>query len=247
MKVAEIMTRRVLTVGEHASVAQAVGLMLRHGIGGLPVTGASGGLVGILTEGDLLRRAETGTERHRPRWIEFLLGPGRMAEEYVRSHGRTVAEVMTQQVVTVAPETTLERVVEIMEKKRIRRVPVLEAGYLVGIVTRANLMQALVNVAPGIPAGPVSDEQIRTQLWGELERRPWALPGMVSIFVRDGVVCLRGAVPDPRQRDALRVAAENIPGVRSVRDDLVWCDYLSGAAVEMDSRPREPARQERTH
>lgn len=246
MQVAEVMTRRVITVNEHARLAEAVGLMLRHGISGLPVTGASGGLVGILTEGDLLRRAETGTARRRPRWIEFLLGPARIAEEYVRSHALTVAEVMSTNVVTVAPDTSLERVVELMEKKRIRRLPVLEAGYLVGIVTRANLMQALMSVAHDLPAGPVSDEQIRAQLWAELERKPWALPGMVTIFVRDGVVNLRGAVADPRERDALRVAAENIPGVRSVRDDLVWCDYLSGAAVELDGR-RGNGMQGRAH
>ncbi|HEY1044237.1 MAG TPA: CBS domain-containing protein [Telluria sp.] len=238
MKAADIMSRHVISVPPDAPVEQAAQLMLDHRIGGLPVCAPDGRLVGIVSDSDLLRRAEAGTEKRRPHWLEFVLGPGKLAGEYAHSHSRLVADVMTPAPVTVAPNDSLEHVVGLMERKRIHRLPVLEAGRLAGIVTRADLMRALLSAAHRIPAGPASDEQIRQQLWAELARQPWATPGMVQVLVQDGVVTLGGGVPDPRQIDALRVLAANLPGVRAVRDDMVWCDYLSGAVVDMSDRPK---------
>lgn len=237
MKVAEIMTRHVVTVPPSARVERAVELLLSHRIGGLPVCAEDGTLCGILTGSDLLHRHETGTERHRPRWLEFVLGPGKLADEYAHSHGRVVEEVMTRKVRTVGPQDSVADAVGLMERKRIHRLPVVEHGRLVGIVTRADLMRALLAVAPELAPGAPADEQIRARICAEIEGQHWTTPGMVNVLVRNGVVTLSGAVPDPRQIDALRVLAENVPGVRAVQDELAWVDYLSGAVVDM-TEPR---------
>src|SRR6516225_6319832 len=125
MNASDVMTRTVLSVRPDATIAEAIRLMLDHRISGLPVIDDAGRLIGILTEGDLLRRSETGTERHRPRWLEILMGPGRMAGEYVRTHGRKVGEIMTREIVSVTPESGLHEIVALMERHRIKRVPVL--------------------------------------------------------------------------------------------------------------------------
>ena len=125
MKVADVMTREVVSIAPEASVMEAVRLMLQHKISGLPVIDASGNLQGAVTEGDFLRRVETGTERKRSRLVEFLLGPGRLATDYVHATGRKVGEVMTPDVRTVTEDEQLERVVHLMERYRIKRVPVV--------------------------------------------------------------------------------------------------------------------------
>jgi CBS domain-containing protein len=233
MNAADVMTRRVLSVGPDATLSEAVGLMLKNGVSGLPVVDGSGALVGMLTEGDLLRRVETGTERKRAHWLEFLLGPGKMAAEYVHAHGRKVNEVMTTEVKTVGPATPLEDVVALMEKHRIKRVPVIVHGRLFGIVSRANLMQALMAVSSAIPPTTKSDEEIQARLWADLEKTKWAPVGLINIIVRDGIVHLHGNITDGRERAALCAAAENVPGVKAVQDHLVWCDYTTGTVIEM--------------
>ena len=146
MKAVDIMTRRVISVGRDASVFEAARLMLQHRISGLPVVDPAGILVGMITEGDFLRRAEAGTERHRPRWLEVFLGPGRAAVEYTHSHGRKVYEVMSDQPYSVSEDTPLEKIVDLMESHRIKRVPVTRDGRLIGIVSRANLMRAMLPI-----------------------------------------------------------------------------------------------------
>lgn len=231
MNVVDVMTRRVTTVGPDATVAEAAQLMLGRSVSGLPVVDKAGLVVGVVTEGDLLRRAETGTERRRSRWLEFLVGPGRVADEYARAHGRRVEEVMTADVVTVTPETPLERVVELMERHRIKRLPVLEGGQLVGIVSRANLLHALARLAAA-PATASSDAEIQQRLSAEIDNASWAPRACINPIVQDGVIDLYGAITDERERSALRVLAENVPGVKDVRDHLVWIEPLSGMVIE---------------
>jgi len=161
MKARDVMTRNVITIAPDASVLEALRLMLQYKISGLPVVDGSGSVLGIVTEGDFLRRAETGTERKRPRWLEFLVGSGLLARDYVRSHARRVHEVMTHDVETVTEEAQLGDIVTLMEKYRIKRVPVVRDGRVVGIVSRANLLRALAGVAAEIPPSPQSDEAIR--------------------------------------------------------------------------------------
>jgi CBS-domain-containing membrane protein len=213
-------------------VLQAARLMLQHHISGLPVVDEHGTLVGIVSEGDFLRRRETATERRRSRWLEFLMGPGKIASEYTHSHGKKVAEVMTDDVRTIDEDTDLEAVVELMERHRIKRVPVTRDGRMTGIVTRSNLMHAMVSMARGEPAAPKGDAEIRERLLNEIKTQEWAPSAMLNVVVRGGVVELWGAVIDDRQRAALKVAAENIPGVKAVKDHLVWIEPTSGMVID---------------
>ena len=231
MKAADIMKLRVVTIGADATVAEAARLMLEHGVSGLPVTDAKGALAGIVTEGDLLRRTETGTEKKRPRWLEFLLGPGRLAGDYVHTHGRRIEEVMTRKVVTIAPSTPLEAVVGLMEKHHVKRLPVVEKGKIVGILSRANLLPVLARLAPLAPGVKPADAEIRRLILQEFDRNPWALKGALDATVENGVVELRGVIGDERQRAALKVCAENVPGVKKIIDHLIWVEPLSGMAI----------------
>lgn len=231
MKVREIITRKVLSIEPNAGVLQAVRSMLQNKISGLPVVNADGTLVGIVTEGDFLRRVETATERRRPRWLEFLAGPGRLADDYVHTHARKIADIMTPEPYTVTEDTPLENVVQLMEKNRIKRLPVVRGKLLVGIVSRANLLHALASLAPKAPASAAADETIRERLLAELERQKWAPVGFLNVVVRDGVVELWGTITDERERKALVVAAQNVPGVKDVRDHMVWVEPMSGVVI----------------
>jgi CBS domain-containing protein len=232
MKAKDVMTRRIVSIAPDATVLQAARLMLQHHISGLPVVDASGTLVGILSEGDFLRRRETATERRRSRWLEFLMGPGKIAAEYTHSHGEKVSEVMTDEARTVDEDTDLEAVVELMERHRIKRVPVMRAGKMTGILTRSNLMHAMVSMARSETAAPKGDADIRERLLSEIQAQDWAPAATVNPVVRNGVVELWGAIMDERQRAALQVAAENIPGVKAVKDHLVWIEPTSGMVIE---------------
>jgi len=232
MKVVDVMTREVVSIAPDASVMEAVRLMLQHKVSGLPVIDAAGRLQGVVTEGDFLRRVETGTERKRSRFVEFLLGPGRLAEDYVHASGRKVDEVMTPEPRTVGEDEPLEKVVHLMERYRVKRLPVLRGDKVVGIVTRQNLMRALASLA--LAAHPVAadDATIRERLLAELKRQSWAPVGLIDVVVKDGVVKLSGALTDERERQAIRVAAENIPGVKKVEDHLIWIEPNTGVIVE---------------
>jgi CBS domain-containing protein len=232
MKAKDIMTRTVVSIDPNATVLQAARLMLQHHISGLPVVDSQGALVGVLSEGDFLRRGETRTERRRSRWLEFLMGPGRIASDYVHSHGSKVSEVMTADVKTVGEEASLENIVQLMEKHRIKRVPVLRGDKLVGIVTRSNLMHAVVSLARESAAGTQSDAAIRERLLTEIKNQTWAPAATINVVVHDGVVDLWGMIVDERQREALKVAAENIAGVKAVKDHLVWVEPTSGMVIE---------------
>jgi len=213
MKASDVMTVGAATIRSDASAPEAARLMLQYAISGLPVVDAAGHVVGIITEGDFLRRTETGTERqHRPRWLEVLLGPGRLADEYVHSHSRKVEEVMTRQVVTVAEETPVDEIARLMERHRIKRVN----NTVVGIVSRANLLRGLARLADQAPAATANDLAIREQILTELDAQVWGRRAPIDVTVRNGIVQLWGPVADERVAQALRVAAENVPGVKGV-------------------------------
>jgi CBS domain-containing protein len=227
MQASDVMTTKVITIGEDASILEAVRLMLQNGISGLPVLDGRGQLTGMVTEGDFLRRTETSTERRRPRWLEFLLGPGRLAVDYVHSHGRKVAEVMTPDPRTVSEDTPLEQVVHLMEKNRIKRVPVMRGNELVGIVSRANLVRALASLARAAPLGEGDDQAVRERVLAQLDGLPWR-PVDINVVVRKGEVDVSGVIIDERQRQALRVAVENALGVKAVHDHVACVDPVSG-------------------
>jgi len=168
-----------------------------------------------------------------------LMGPGKMAAEYTHTHGSKVSEVMTTRVHSVSEDTPIEKIVELMEKRRIKRVPVLRGNKVVGIVTRANLMHAMVSLARLEPKSAKNDSAIRQKLLSELKKEKWALASMINVVVHDGVVELWGTIVDDRQREALIVAAENSPGVKEVKDHLAWVEPTSGVVIEPsdDVRP----------
>jgi CBS domain-containing protein len=232
MKAHDVMTWGTITVEPDASVTRAVRLMLQNKISGLPVVDANGQLVGMVTEGDFLRRGELGTTRQRPRWLEFLLGPGKLATEYVQTSGQKVAQVMTPEPKTITPETPLDEVVRLMERHRIKRLPVVQDGKLVGIVSRANLLHALASVAREVKAPAGDDATIRERIIAECAKQPWA--PHVNVVVRDGVVELWGVITDERERQAFIVVTENVPGVKAVRDHLAWIEPTSGMVVLSD-------------
>jgi CBS-domain-containing membrane protein len=230
MRVSEVMSHRVVSVAPTALVDEAARLMLDHRISGLPVVDVGGNLVGMVTEGDFLRRAETGNVKRRPRWLEFCLGPGRLADEYVHTHGRKVEEVMTHDVVSVSENASLDEVVSLMEQRGIKRLPVLRGRQLVGIVSRANLLRALL-ILTRSPASPLpSDRAVHDKILAAVDKEPWGPRHTISVVVREGMVDLYGSIFDEREREALRVLVENISGVKGVRDHLVWIEPVSGMA-----------------
>jgi CBS domain-containing protein len=230
MRAADVMTPDPMCISPDASITDAIRLMLERRFSGLPVVDAGGSVVGIVTEGDLLRRAETGTQRKRARWIEFLMS-GRLATEYVQTSGRKVGDVMTPDVRTVTEDAPLEDIVHLMERHQINRVLVVRDGKLVGIVTRANLLHALATIAAETKPGPASDTSIRERLYADLKAQPWAPVGLINVVVRNGVVHLSGTLLDERHRGAIRVAAERIPGVKAIEDHLVYIDPVSGMVM----------------
>jgi CBS domain-containing protein len=230
MKARDAMTWGVISVEAEAPVERATQLMLQNRISGLPVLDSKGALVGMVTEGDFLRRSEIGTAKRRPRWLEFLIGPGRLATEYVHAAGRNVGEIMTPAPCTVTPETSLEQIVDVMERRRIKRLPVVEGGKLVGIVSRANLMHALASMARHAKPPAEADDMIRDKILAELGKQSWA--PHINVVVRDGVVDLSGVLTDERERQAFVVAAENVPGVKIVHDHMAWIEPFSGMVME---------------
>ena len=194
--------------------------MINLRISGVPVLDRNGQLVGIVTEGDLLRRVETGTEHRRSRWSDWFSGNARLAAEYVKAHARRVEDVMTKQVVTVGELAGLDEIAELMESNGIKRVPVVHDGKIVGIVRRADLLQVL---ASGGATGDAEDgvRLVRERLLAELSKQQWASPSESNIVVSDGVVHFWGTVGSEKERTALRVLAENIPGVRGIEDHMI--------------------------
>ncbi len=240
MKAADVMTARVISVAPEASVLECVRLMLQHRISGLPVIDAKGVLLGIVTEGDFLRRVEAGTERKRPRWLEFFAGPSRLADEYVQSHGRKVSDVMTPEPITINEDTPVEEVVRLMEERRIKRLPVMRASKVVGIVSRANLLHALASVGREAAPAAKDDQAIRARILADLAKQPWAPRDLIDATVRNGVVDLWGVVMADHQREAAGVVAENVPGVKEVKNHIAWVEPTSGMVIYQSPEDQQP-------
>lgn len=232
MKVSDVMTRAPVTTSPDSSVEDAANLMLKMRVSGLPVVDANGAVVGIITEGDLLRRVELGTAGHRAGWLWSFLAPGLAADEFVRTHGRRVGEVMTSEVVSTCADTSLSEIVALMEARQIKRLPVLHRGRLIGIVSRADLLRALTQLLPERCLLTISDAELRKRVLAEIDKHHWAPRVNVDATVENGIVELRGVVTDDRERVGLRVIAENTPGARGIRDKLAWIEPLSGTLIE---------------
>ncbi|WP_042704749.1 CBS domain-containing protein [Azospirillum sp. B506] len=230
MKAIDLMTPRVITIAPDATVAEAARTMLENKISGMPVVDAAGTVVGIISEGDLLRRVELGTERHRSWWLGLVSGGTLPAEDFIKSHARKVADVMTGHVTTVDENASPEEVVRVMETRRIKRVPVVRGGALVGIISRANLLRALASVSPETPAAASDDRALKERVTAAVQELNWDSRSHDAIIVRNGVVQLWGFVSSGSQRDALRVAAEGVPGVKAVENNIQVVDAAESGA-----------------
>jgi CBS domain-containing protein len=231
MRAHQIMTRSVVTVTPETTIVEAANTMLQRHVSGLPVVDAADKLVGIISEGDFIRRSEIGTQRMRGRWLKLILGPGKAATDFVHEHGCKVAEIMTPQPLTITEDTALDEIVQVMEKNNVKRLPVMRGDKIVGIVSRANLMQAVASLARQIPDPTADDDHIRNRVIDALANNDWC-PFGLSVIVRDGIVHLSGVITEERSRQAAIVGAENVAGVRKVHDHLCWVDTMSGMYLE---------------
>lgn len=221
MNAAAIMTAPVVTVTEDTTVREIVTLLLARGISGVPVLDAAGRMTGLVSEGDLLRRAELGTQKRRGSWLAFFTGTATLAHEYVRAHGEVARDIMTRSVISVAPDASLADIADVMEERRVKRVPVLDGETLVGIVSRSNLLRTLASTAPAVAGANADDGAIRVALLAELGNQAWSRRSDNSIVVSDGVVHLWGLVATHEEQRALELAAKGIAGVKAVQSHMI--------------------------
>lgn len=229
MRAAQVMSPGILTISAEASVFDAAELLVGVGVSAMPVVDGTGRIVGIVSEADLMRRAEIGTEP-RKSWLQrFFADDATTAAEYVSFHARRVRDVMTSPVITVQEDALLGEVADLMAKHKVKRVPVLRGDVAVGVVSRSNLLQALLSREPEATASRSSDDEIRREVEAVVAKQPWSSPWPANIVVNAGVVHLWGTVPSDAASSAYRVAAENVPGVKKVKNHM----RLVPAAVAM--------------
>ena len=232
MIVADVMTRNVISVAPDATVEDAVRLMLARNISGLFVVDQAGDLAGVVTEGDLLRREEIGTERRRSWWLRLLASPARQAADFFHAHGRHVRDVMTPDVISVAHDAPLEGVVATMEKNRIKRVPVTKDGRVIGVVSRSDLLRALIGRVRDAAPAALDDRRLRSEILDTLEATSWAPMTTLNVTVSKAVADMWGTITNEEERHAIRVLVENTPGVKTVHDHLVYIEPYTGTVIE---------------
>lgn len=243
MRAHQIMSRHVITIGADASVADAIKLMLAHGISGLPVVDSAGALAGIVSQGDFVRRVELGTEKRRDRWLSLLAGTEQITIDFARQHGRKVSQIMSPSPVTIGEDTSLEQIVQLMESRNVHRFPVMRGDKIVGMVTRGDFLAAVANLSLDAAGYSDSDDQIRKSAVTALSSASWR-PCALNVSVHDGVVTVRGTIKSDSARKAVLVAVENVPGVKRVEDQLSKIsypppeeDYGGGDFVSLQAEP----------
>jgi CBS domain-containing protein len=230
MFVSDLMQKNPITVEPETTLADAARIMLANHLSGLPVVTAAGKLTGIVTEGDLLRRAELGTAGTYANWLKMFLIPSAGADDYIKTHGRLVAEVMTEGLITVTPKTKLADAAELMVKRHIKRIPVLENNHLAGMISRTDLLGNLARKLIDIAHHKPTDLEISDHINTTLDTEPWAPRTGIHVTVQQGIVTLAGIVMNDADRRAVNVIAENAPGVSQVNDNLIYVDPGSGMA-----------------
>jgi CBS domain-containing protein len=222
MQARDVMTSHVVTIDANASVRELADLLIKRGISAVPVVGPRGEIVGIVSEGDLMRRSELGTAKSRPWWLRILAGEYALAADFIKANAKKIGDVMTRDVITAPPDAPLNEIARLMERHGIKRVPIVHGKQLVGIVSRANLVQSFASLQkkPHLELSP-TDLAIRDRIMTRLEGEPWAHTSLLNVLVNDGVVDLWGIVHTAIEKDAVRVAAESTSGVRAVNDNLI--------------------------
>ena len=243
MRAHEIMSRHVVTIGADASVIDAIRTMLSHRISGLPVMDSGGKLVGILSEGDFVRRVEVGTEKRRGRWLNLLAGTDQAALDFARQHGRKVSEIMSPNPITIDEDTPLEQIARLMESHNVMRFPVMRGDEIVGMVTRRDFLTAIANLSLDAAGYSETDDQIRKAVIADMSNASWRPCGL-NVSVHDGIVTLQGTIKNDNARKAAIIAAENIDGVKRVEDQLTRVsrpppeeDYGGGDIVSLQEEP----------
>ena len=217
MQTKDIMTTSVISVPQDGKIEDAVRLMLDHHVSALPVVDADGALKGVVSEGDLMRRVRDTDGPRRSWWLELLGGSGDSAQDFVKLNSHHVTDVMTRDVVSVEEDTAVAEIARLLEKHRIKRVPVLRAGRVVGIVSRANLLHALSAIPDGALSKPSNDDRVlRAKIDEALKEVPGAAVNLVNYTVDNGNVAVWGVADSDFEENAIRVAVENVSGVRSV-------------------------------
>ncbi len=228
MKARDVMVSPVITVKPNATVKEVAGLLLRHRVSALPVVDDAGKVIGMISEGDLMRRADLGTERHRAWWLAALFAEeAALAAEYVKAHSRKVVDIMSKRVIAASPDTPLNEIAGLLERHSIKRVPIIENGALVGIVSRANLIQALAADRKGLDI-PIPDATLRDKIMEHLRAQPWAHTTLLNVTVNEGIVNIWGITQSEAEKTALRVAAETMPGVRAVNNNVIMQSWQTG-------------------
>jgi CBS domain-containing protein len=226
MRARDVMVAPVITIGEDATVREVAKLLIDKRISAVPVVDHNGRVVGIVSEADLVRRPEAGTDRPDSWWLSLISGERAVAGEYVKSHAVKVKDVMTKHVHTAHPDTPLNRIADLFEEQNIKRIPIVNnGGDLVGIVSRANIVQAFASAGPKLEIG-APDAMIRERVIAELQKHSWSNFHKLNVIVANGVVDLWGVAGSEPERQAIRVAAESIPGVTAVNDHLARAEYL---------------------
>ena len=221
MKASDVMVSNVITIGPDASVQDVASLLLSNRISAVPVVGADGGILGIVSEGDLINRADAATAHRKSWWLNALVSNDALATEYTKTHSRRVSDVMTREVITTRPETLVSEIAALLEKNGIKRVPIVDSGRLVGIVSRANLLQGLASLKEKAPQSHSDDSAIRDDIMSKLNGERWARPALLTVTVQDGAVDLWGIVESEVEKKAVGVLVEVTPGVRAVNDNLI--------------------------
>jgi CBS domain-containing protein len=220
MQAIDVMVRDVVTVRPETDAADAIKLLAEHDLSALPVVDGQGQLVGIISEADFIHRVEIGAAKHRPWLLESLTGSTTLAEDFAKSHGKKVGEIMTTEVVAATEDASLAEIAGLFERHRIKRVPIVRAGKVVGVVSQSNLIQALASVVRlGEPTDD-TDRRIRDELLFRLKQQNWTDFGSRNVTVSGGIVHLWGLINSDTERHALTALAEGVPGVSSVRDEM---------------------------
>lgn len=220
MQAKDVMVSPAITVSPDASVPETANILLKNRISAVPVVDQTGALIGIVSEGDLMRRAEIGTERHRSWWLEMLSSSNTIAMEYVKSHAHNVSDVMTAWPLAVGEETSLAEIADLLEMRQIKRVPVVRDGKVVGIVSRADLLQAFASVHRPAPEANLDDRALHAAILKTMDTAKLVRPYTFSITVNDGNVHLSGLIGTAEEKKALCIAAEVTQGVVSVTENL---------------------------
>ena len=221
MRAADVMTRDMICVRPDTTVLAAARLLLGAKVSAVPAVDDEHRVVGLLSEGDLVRRVEIGSEKRRSRWGTVFVNRETLAAEYMKSRGRLVRDVMTTGVIVAEEDAGLGAFADLMEKHHIKRVPVVRNGKVVGIVSRADMLQALIGCPRVIPVGPGDDADLRQRVMAELERQPWSSFGVANVIVQDGVAQIWGYAENRQHSEACRIAAESVAGIKSVENHLV--------------------------